>query len=407
MIKMLIMNDIRVLDFSEGIAGSLACQMMGDMGADVIKVERPQGDWGRGLGAGEKEGSTHFYALNRNKRNICIDVKKPGGLDVAHSLVRSADIMISNYRPGVMEKLGIGFNETKEINPNIIYGRVSAYGYDGPLSKLPGSDTILQAFSGLMNRTGDVDGTPFRVGIQIVDHTAARDLLIGVMAGLIARLNEKSLNSPIDVNLYATSAALQAQQWQEFLITKKVPQRMGNKNSVLAPAGLYETKGGNHISLAILREEHWHKFCEALEIEFLLNDMDLKTNMDRLKNREKIEAIIIPIIKKKSQEYWIQFLNERDILVAPVNDLNQIYSDKELMSGIPIVNIPNNYYSKIYGEASKKSIGLPIKFNDASEVQARYGPAAKGEHTIEILEELNFEIEKIIELQKNEEVYIL
>ena len=220
---MLTLKGIRVLEFSEGIAGPLACQMLGDLGADVIKIERPQGDWGRGMGPGLKEGSMHFVSLNRNKRNICLDVKQPGGIDVARSLIDSADVLITNYRPGAMDRLGLGFEQVKAYNPNIIYGRVSGYGYEGPLSKLPGSDTVIQAVSGIMNQVGERDGVPYRVGIQVVDHTAARDLVMGVMAGLISRLRGEVLHHPIDVSLIATCAALQAQQWQNSSPRRSLP----------------------------------------------------------------------------------------------------------------------------------------------------------------------------------------
>lgn len=398
---MSMLKDIRVLDWSEGIAGPLACQMLGDLGADVIKVERPAGDWGRGMGPGNKEGSTHFNALNRNKRNICLDVKKEEGLKIAKSLIKSADVLITNYRPGVMEKLGLSYENISQLNPNIIYGRVSGYGYDGPLAVRAGSDTILQAVSGIMHQVGESDGVPYRVGVQIVDHTAARDLVIGVMTGLVSSLRGKRLESPIDISLFATSAALQAQQWQEYFITNKIPRRSGNRNTVLAPAGLYETSDEKHITLAILREEHWDKFCTALGRPDLLKVEEFKTNVLRLENREQLENILVPLLKSKSQEYWIEYLNEYDVLVAPVNDIGSIHADKELMSGIPLIDIPHNHFSSIYGEASKISIGLPIKFGVNTNTQARYGPPAKGEHTVEVLSELNFSAHDILKWEEN------
>src|SRR5699024_9234103 len=179
---------------------------------------------------------------------------------------KNADVLISSYRPGVMESLGMTYEKMKKINPDLIYARVSGYGYTGPLAKLPGSDTILQSVSGIMNLVGEPDGPPYRVGVQVVDHAAARDLVIGVTTGLFAQLRGEKLTEPIDVSLFATCAALQAQQWQELFVTEKPPMRQGNENTVLAPAGLYETKDGEYMSIAILREEHWHKLCSALEL---------------------------------------------------------------------------------------------------------------------------------------------
>lgn len=404
---MQILRNIRVLDWSEGIAGPLACQMLGDMGADVIKIERPQGDWGRGMGPGDKEGSTHFHALNRNKRNICIDVKETDGLNIINSLIESADVLITNYRPGIMEKLGFSFKEMRSINPNIIYGRVSGYGYKGELAKLPGSDTILQAVSGIMNQVGDPSGAPYRVGVQIVDHTAARDLVIGIMAGLISKMKGEGLENPIDISLFATSAALQAQQWQEYLITQKTPKRDGNRNSVLAPAGLYETKDNKYLTIAILREEHWDKFCRSLELDFLLKNPDFKTNVLRLQNRDELEKHLIPLFKSYTQEYWIKFLKEKDILVAPVNNLNEIHEDPLLMSSIPFIKLPQNYLSTKYEIGGDIAVGMAINFNESGGGQARFGPAAKGEHTKDILSELGYEDLEITRLEREKKVLIL
>ncbi|MFM1653008.1 CaiB/BaiF CoA transferase family protein [Brevibacillus sp. B_LB10_24] len=395
---MLTLKGIRVLEWSEGIAGPLACQMLGDLGADVIKVERPAGDWGRGMGPGQKEGSMHFISLNRNKRNICLDVKKPGGLEVARSLVKSADVLICNYRPGAMERLGLGFDQVHACNPRMIYGRVSAYGYEGPLSELPGSDTVMQAISGIMNQVGDSEGVPYRVGVQVIDHTAARDLVIGVMAGLLSRMRGEELQHPIDVNLIATGAALQAQQWQEFFTTRAAPKRMGNRNAVLAPAGLYETKDGKYITIAVLREEHWVKFCRVLGQEHLLEDPAFASNALRLTNRERLEAVLVPLFQSRTQEEWVPFLTEQDILVAAVNDLEQIYRNKDLMNCIPVTRLPEGALTSGGDSSQNISIGLPVMYNGNLTPQARYGPPVIGEHTYEILQELHFDDQKIQQL---------
>ncbi|MFM1653011.1 CaiB/BaiF CoA transferase family protein [Brevibacillus sp. B_LB10_24] len=385
---------LRVLDWTEGVAGPYACQILGDLGADVIKVERPAGDWGRALGTQINEMGTQYIALNRNKRNICLDVRKLDGLQIAKPLIKSADIMITSFRPGAMERLGLGYEQVREYHPQIIYGRVSGYGYEGALAQLPGVDTVVQAVSGFMSQIGESERVPFRVGFPILDHGAARDLLVGIMAALVAKMKGEEILQPIDVDLMSTSAALQAQQWQEFLMTGKEPMRSGNRNPSLAPAGVYETNDGKHLSLAVLREEHWQKFCSALGLEGLVSDPEFCTNALRVSNREKLESIIEPLIKSRTAGEWLRLFRQHDLLVAPVNTVGQVYEHKELFDTVPKVSVP-------VGDSGGQtiSIGVPVKFGKPVDTRARYGAAAKGEHTRQILRELGMDeaaIEKSI-----------
>lgn len=231
------LEGIKVIDWTEGVAGPYACQLLGDLGAEVIKVERPAGDWAREMGASR---GAHFKALNRNKRDICLDIKNPKSRDVVWALIEQADIIVTSYRPGVMERIGFGFNEVHKRKPTLIYGRISAYGYNGELAKLPGSDTVLQAVSGFMSQIGDAHSVPYRVGIPIIDLVAARDLMIGIMSCFILQIRGQTIEQPVDVSLFASFAALQATTWQQFFNTGERPTRTGNKNALLAPAGVYE-----------------------------------------------------------------------------------------------------------------------------------------------------------------------
>jgi len=244
----------------------------------------------------------------------------------------------------------------------------------------------LQAESGFMSQIGESDRAPFRVGFPVLDHGAARDLLVGVLAALVSRMKGEMLQHPIDVNLLATSAGLQAQQWQEFLITGKEPMRTGNRNPSLAPAGVYETKDMKFISLAVLREEHWQKFCAALGFGDLTLDPKFCTNALRVTNREQLESIIEPMMKSKPAEEWLGLFQEHDLLVAQVNSINQVYENEELFNAIPKVKIPVDRSG-----TEVTSIGIPMKFGTYSSIVVRCGAASKGEHTREILRELNMD----------------
>lgn len=382
-----LLSSIKVVEFGEGIAAPLAAQFLGDMGAEVIKVERPSGDWGRTMGHGNGEGSYHFLSLNRNKRTICLDVKTKEGLDIAIELIKEADILLTNYRPGTMEKLGLGYEQVKEFKPSIIYGRVSGYEYEGDLAKLPGSDTVLQAVSGIMSHIGDDKSDFYRTGFQVIDHTASRDLVIGVLAALFSRQVGESPEGPIDISLFTTGVGLQIQQWQEYFFTGAPPNRVGNKNSVLSPAGMYEVLNGEYITISVLRDEHFVKLCKALQLEHLLADERFATNELRLINRDLLEEELIPLFKTKSKQEWLHFLIEQDILVAPVNTIADIAQDEQLMKCIPFYKMKDTPLLNKYDQEEMDVIGFPIGLPNQSSVM-KYHPPLKGEQTKEILKQL-------------------
>lgn len=384
---------IRVLDLTEGVAGPYAAMMLGDLGAEVIKIERPTGDWGRILGTISNGFSSQYIALNRSKKNICLNIQATEGQEIFKKIALKSDIIITSFRPGVTEKYGLGYEQIKKLNPNIIYARISGYGYNGKLSKQTGVDTVIQANSGIMNHIGPTDGQPYRVGFPIVDHVAARDLVQGIQAAYIEKLKGNVVDGPIDVSLYSTAAALQAQQWQDYFLNKTVPSRTGNFNPVIAPSAVYETKDGLFISIAVVRDEQWLRLCKATELEELMNDERFTTNELRLKNRCEMEKQIINKFKTKNQKEWIELCGKYDITFAPVLDMDQIYNS-DYFSALPLVSFTLDG-NKI------NSIGMPFVYKEVLQRENLSPPARKGEQTIEILENLNIDQETILRLISN------
>ena len=390
------LKGLKVIDWTEGVAGPYASQLLADLGAEVIKVERPAGDWGRTLGDQKK---SHFRALNRNKRGICIDVKRNGSKEIINRLLQESDILITSYRPGVMERFGYGFEAVKEINERIIYGRISAFGYSGDLAHLPGSDTILQALSGFMSQIGDPESVPYRVAIPIVDLVAARDLVIGILSAVLCRDRGQQVDIPIDINLFASFAALQTQTWQQVMETGENPGRSGNRNPMLAPAGIFEASDGKYFSLVALRDEHWVKLCEALDNQELAQNKNYSTNSNRLLFRDELEDQLLSIFNTNTRDYWLEELKKQDILVAPILDFSDVLNDPLLKNALPVVEVPRSGLFEAY-----TSIAPTVGIGNTDHLQIKYGTPDKGEHTKDILAGLKFSEVEIASLLENKVV---
>lgn len=384
------LKNIKVIDWTEGVAGPYSCQMLGDLGADIIKIERPDGDWGRYFSSKATEDSASFYALNRNKRNVCIDSKQPDSKEIILKILEQADVMITSYKPGVMERLGLGFKEVRKYNPNIIYGRISAYGYQGEHAKQPGSDTILQAVSGFMNQIGDQNGTPYRVGIPIIDLTAAKDMVIGVLSAILQKANGTVLEDAIDINLFASAAALQSQSWQDFFDTGSNPVRNGNMNPSLSPGGIYQTADNKSLSLVALHEKHWQNICKLLKLENLIEDSRFKTNVDRIANREELDQFLVPLFMKKTQSEWLKFFENTDVLVATVKELSDIANEPSLFDIIPKTYALNNKDGE-----KNVSIGLPIIVGNHNTSYYKQKASVMGRDSKEVLLEIGYSEEEI------------
>ena len=377
-----VLAGIRVVDMTEGVAGPYASTLLGDMGADVVKIERREGDWQRSSGHGEpgRIGNAQFIALNRNKRDIGVDLDTPGGRAIVERLVSKADVVVSNYRAGVMAKLGFGHARCEELRPGIIYCTISGFGQEGEYSRLPASDTILQAMSGVMSVVGEADGPPLRVGFPLIDMTAANQAVQGVLLALYGRLTGQG-GANIDVSLMAAAASLMCGSFTENMATGRLPPRQGNQNSLLAPAGAFEVAGGRFITIAVLRDSHWHKFCAALAIEALAGDERFATNAARVKNRDALDRIIVPQLRAGTSEYWLERLRAGDILCGPINTVADVLADPALAACLPLIDpgLPE----------PARAMGSPLRI-DGRFFGAGHPPPAKAEHTRDVLAEAGY-----------------
>lgn len=382
-----ILSDVTVIDMTEGVAGPYASMLLGDMGADVIKVERPEGDWSRTAGKGSIAGigSAQFISLNRNKRNIGLDLGAPDGPAIIERLLSKSDVLISNYRAGVMRKLGLDSARCRSLNPGLVYCTVSGFGQEGPYSQFPASDTIMQAMSGVMSLVGEADGPPLRVGFPLIDMTAANHAVQAILLALYRRFKGGD-GAEIDISLMAAATALMGAQFTDYLAAGREPKRQGNQNTSLAPAGAFEVAGGRYITIAVLRDSHWRKFCAATGLDHLVDDERFRTNDLRVRNRADLDAIIVPLLASKSSEHWLEHLRAADILCGPINTLADVEKDDALASGLPLIDplLPG----------VPRVVGVPIRF-DGSYFPTAKPPPAKGQHTCEVLTEIGFTVEEI------------
>jgi len=377
-----ILADITVIDMTEGVAGPYAAMILSDMGANVIKVERPAGDWSRPADHDHVDGEANgqFIALNRNKRNIGLDAARPGGKEILTRMIGRADVLISNYRPGVMAKLGFDYPRCQAINPDLVYCTVSGFGQEGAYAQLPASDTIIQALSGLMSLVGEPDGPPLRVGFPLVDMAAANAAIQAILLALYGRLQGRG-GAEIDIGLMSAALAMMSASYTRYRASGVVPKRQGNLNVNLAPAGAYRAGDGRYLSIAVLRDSHWRKFCAVMGLGDLVEDPRFLTNADRVANRAEIDALIQPMLAAHPAAEWVERLRAADILAGPINDFGDVAADPDLTAGLPLV--------ETMAARAPTAVGSPIRMNGAFMQTIRPAPA-KAAHTQEILAEMGF-----------------
>lgn len=315
---------IRVLDLSRVLAGPLAGGILADLGADVVKVERPgNGDDLRSWGPpfAEDEVSTYFVGVNRNKHGLVADLKNPADLDLVRGLAAKSDVVLENFKVGVADKLGLGYEELTRRNPGLVYCSISGFGQVGPWANLPGYDLLLQAMSGLMAVTGEPEGAPMRSGVAIVDICTGQFAVIGVLAALNAR-QSTGRGQKVDVSLLETALSIQPNMSAGFLVASREPERLGNGHPNVSPYGAFPTADG-HIVLAVGNDGQWERLCAA----FGPDGADVRgrypTNQTRMKDRREVESAVASWTRRCTTDELIALLSEHGVPHAPVNTISE------------------------------------------------------------------------------------
>ena len=373
------LEGIRVLDFAQVGAGPLCGMQLGDLGADVIKIEAPSGDLGRKLGPPWQEGeSVVSMSFNRNKRSLVIDMKNPEGPALAKRMAARSDVVLESFRPGVMDKLGVGYAELSRVNPRIVFCSVSAYGQSGPWRDKPGVDGIVQAVSGLMSNIGDADSPPMKVLVPAVDMTTGFLATTAVLAALRAR-DSSGKGQHLDVSLYNSGVMLQQSAVASYLSSGEIPARTGTAAPYSAPNEAYPAKDG-WIMIAAYHEDRWKALCAVLGDPALTAHPDFATNPQRVANRAKLMAELKLRLATKTAAEWQALLEAADIICGPIADYAMLMDSPQLAHNGVIVETQ----SSVAGTVRMPGMAMGDR-NAQSRVHR--GPPAVGEHSCEILAE--------------------
>ncbi len=371
------LEGIRVLDLTRVLAGPYCTMVLSDLGAEVVKVEQPgKGDDSRHFGPFKNEESLYFVSINREKKSVSLNLKSEKGKELFRKLVPQFDVLVENFRPGVMKKLGLGYEELKKLHPGLIYAASSGFGHSGPDSLKPAYDILVQAMGGIMSITGWPDSPPTRVGASIGDITAALFTAIGVLAALHQR-NTTGAGQMIDVAMLDCQVAILENALARFQVTRENPQPLGNRHPTITPFQVYSTSD-DYVVVAMGNDSLWKTFCRTVERDDLLDDERFATNGSRTENLEALNAELYPLFAGKTTEEWLDTLENAGIPHARINGMDQVMRHPQVLARRMIVDLEDRKLPEV------RVAGNPIKMDSVPERGVRKKAPAIGEHNEEV-----------------------
>ncbi|MFD4819736.1 CaiB/BaiF CoA transferase family protein [Peribacillus butanolivorans] len=386
------LDGIKVLDLSRTLAGPYSSMLLGDMGADIIKVEQPvTGDESRRFTPPSWNGESCYYlSSNRNKRSITIDLKTDEGREIIYKLAKESDVLIENFRTGALDKLGLGYEQIKEINPRLIYCSISGFGRTGPEKNRAGYDLLLQGYGGLMSITGEQGRTPVKAGMSIVDLTTGMFAVYGILTALIAR-DKTERGQFIDVSLLDGQISLLNHMATGYFATGNPAGRMGSAHPTLVPYQAFFSKD-NDVILAVANNGLWEKCCRAMGWDDLLEDSRFSTNEDRVSNRSTLVPMISERLSMLESKEIFERLDDAGVPCGPIHTIDQVVNHPHVKAREMILEVEHPIVGNL------KMPGFPVKLSETPASLKKYPPLL-GEHTDEILGELEFSAEQIEELK--------
>ena len=382
------LEGIRVIDLTRILAGPFSTMLMADMGADIIKVEQPgTGDPARGNGpflspdgaeSSEQQFSTYFMSINRGKRSIAIDLSKPKGREVLLKLAETADVLIENFRPGTMQKLGLDYEVVKARNPRIVMCSVSGFGQSGPYAHRPALDVIVQGMGGMLSITGEPGRGPVRPGASIGDITSALFATIAIQSALLERHNSGE-GQYIDISMLDCQVAIMENAFMRYFTLGQTPQRIGTRHPSSTPFQAFETADG-HVVVAIMggSTDQWPLFCAAIDHVELIDDERYTTGWSRTQHYDELIPVIEEVMRQKTTSEWVELLSDMGVPVGPVQDIAEVANDPQVNHREMFVELPHPVLGQV------KFTGNPIKMSRTPSGPRRVPPQL-GEQTSEVL----------------------
>jgi len=390
------LEGIRIIDLTQVMAGPYCTMILGDLGADVIKVEPPGGDYSRSTPPHfHHEDSAYYLSLNKNKKSIVINLKQPDGLNILYDFVKKSDIVVDNYRPGVMDKLKLDHETLKQFNKKIISCSITGFGSDNPYANRPAYDLLIQAMGGAMSFTGEPDGAPARMGLPMGDLAAGMFAVMGILSALHAR-NTLGVGQKVDISMLDCQIALMTYRAQYYFLAGEIPKPVGSGHVSAVPIRAFKTKD-EWLAIDSAGDQFWAPLCRALGLDEFIKDERFTTRAQRLKHKDELMAILEKTFATKTREQWLKRLFEEGVPCGPVNNLAEALFDPSILKRNMVVK------TKRFGDEIKM-LGSPIKMSVTKCEKYQAAPAL-GQNTEEILKKvLNYSDDKINELVKGKVV---
>ena len=387
------LDGIKVLDLTRVLAGPYTTMILSDLGAEVIKIEQPGvGDESRNFGPFKNGFSLYFMSVNRGKRSITLDLKSERGKTIFKQLVKQSDILVENFRPGTMKKLGLDYGTLAAEQPSLIYAACSGFGQTGPLAKQGAYDMIIQGMGGIISITGEPDGPPVRVGTSISDITAALFTTIGILSALHHR-NQTGKGQLVDVAMLDSLVAVLENAIVRYFATDEVPQPLGSRHPAITPFEAFKSADG-HIIIAIGNNTLWAKFCEHADREDLIFDPRFKTNAERTANHSELFPILSEIMRQRTTDEWIEALKKIGVPCGPINTIDKVVNHPQIKAREMITQVMHQVTGVV------EVPGVPIKLSETPGDVDTPAPSL-GEHTVEILTDvLKMSFEEVEELRQ-------
>ena len=385
------LDGVRVLDLTQVMAGPYCTMLLCDMGADVIKVEPPTGDSTRRMPGAVGTDSPSFNAVNRGKRGVVVDLKQAAGRDAVRRLAVSADVLVENYRPGVLARFGLGYEELASLHPMLVYASISGYGQTGPSAGKGGFDLVAQGVSGLMSVTGAPGGPPVRVGVPITDLGAGLFAVTGILAALLARART-GRGQLIDTSLVDAGVALSVWEATQYFSGRGVPAPLGSAHRMNAPYQAVRCADG-YITVGAANDRIFRRLCDALGHPEWADDPDHRDDAHRVRNRVALAARIESVMAGRPCAHWLMLFDARDIPCGPINDYEEVMADPHILARELVVETDHPTLGRI------RTLGTPLKLSDTPLTPGRPAPLL-GQHTDEVLGEVGVTTDEIAELRR-------